>query len=122
MKIEISGVQKLYNRLKVEYNKFLSYSISVEQGRLLSELVANTPIDTGYARSRWSLTNSQGIVTYNLVGEWFFEKEFQVSNDAKYITALNRGHSKQAPPFFIESTILRRGYIIKSVSVSPKGV
>lgn len=52
-----------------------------------------TPVDTGYARSRWRSRR------YLLVpgGE--------ITNDADYIVRLNQGSSKQAPKFFIEQAL-----------------
>ncbi|QGH74606.1 hypothetical protein KNU84_gp098 [Bacteriophage DSS3_VP1] len=53
-----------------------------------------TPVDTGYARSRWK------VKRYLLVpgGE--------ITNDADYILRLNQGHSQQAPKFFIEQALI----------------
>lgn len=47
------------------------------------ELKDGTPVDTGYARSRWTKRSGTSKVT--------------VSNDASYIEPLDKGHSKQAP-------------------------
>jgi hypothetical protein len=58
-------------------------------------LRASTPEDTGFAKSRWAIT---GVFPY-----------FRVLNDAEYIEALNHGHSKQAPAFFVESIAMRFG-------------
>jgi hypothetical protein len=84
---------------------------------LLAALKANTPVDTGYARSRWTLSDAEPYnVKYKvgytgLVGEFVYT----ISNDAPYMVYLNRGWSKQAPPFFIESTILSYGFSVDSV-------
>jgi len=61
----------------------------------VESLKRTTPIDTGYARSRWThrMENGVGII----------------SNDAPYIGVLNEGHSKQAPKFFIEITLAAIG-------------
>ena len=47
-----------------------------------------TPIDTGFARSRWE-EFPQGAVTLG--------REFGTQNDASYIVKLEYGYSKQAP-------------------------
>lgn len=44
----------------------------------------STPIDTGYARSRWQITRSK------------IRKKYLISNDAPYIGRLEDGYSKQA--------------------------
>lgn len=64
-------------------------------GRLMADLVEATPIDTGFARSRWKMTPSK--------------KGFDITNDAPYIFVLNNGHSKQAPRLFVEGVALRYG-------------
>jgi hypothetical protein len=82
---------------------------------LMSALVANTPIDTGYARSRW-VFNSDGPyqLKYGVSKDnpLFGEFSYTISNDASYIQYLNLGSSKQAPAYFIEATILAYGYKI----------
>jgi hypothetical protein len=55
---------------------------------LVENLKEATPVDTGYARSRWRREGDKII------------------NDADYIEALNGGSSAQAPMYFIESTVL----------------
>jgi len=56
--------------------------------KLVKDLVAATPIDTGNARAGWRIDGNS------------------IVNDVEYIEELNRGHSKQAPSFFIEKTVL----------------
>jgi hypothetical protein len=80
----------------------------VKQSKTVAEVMAidmaiNTPVDTGYARSRWkSSVNGNSVV---------------VSNDAPYIEDLNSGSSKQAPQFFVERTALKYGRLTGPVSV-----
>jgi len=59
-----------------------------------------TPIDTGYARSRWKYSFEKDQ-NGNLVGI--------IDNDAPYIESLNAGSSKQAPAYFIEQTLIAIG-------------
>ena len=87
--------------------------------RLFKALVTNTPVDTGYARSRWTFNvNEEFNVRYEITGGPVF-KEFRytLSNDAPYMIYLNQGWSKQAPAYFIESTILSQGFDIKNTVV-----
>lgn len=50
-----------------------------------------TPVDTGYAQSRWRL----------VVGQ----EDFAVTNDAEYISYLENGHSSQAPHGMVAITM-----------------
>lgn len=71
-----------------------------------------TPVDTGNARARWVpniATPARGgdhdagvasVLGYKIGDGPVFE-----SNDADYITALNNGHSKQAPALFVETAV-----------------
>jgi hypothetical protein len=63
-------------------------------------LAQATPVDTGYAQSRWA-KDADGNIT----------------NDAVYIEELNAGHSKQAPAYFIEQTLLSQPGIIPSGTI-----
>jgi len=81
--------------------------------QLMSAMIEATPIDTGYARSRWTFkVNDDYVVRYNVTGKGLLFNEFKytISNDTSYIVYLNRGSSKQAPAFFIEQTILAQGF------------
>lgn len=59
--------------------------------RLVEKLRAATPVDTGYARSRWVVAE---------LGD-----QIDVLNDAPYIMRLNDGWSKQQAAGFIERCI-----------------
>jgi hypothetical protein len=67
------------------------------KNELLIALKDNTPVDTGEARSGWYKTKNA------------------LKNDVGHIEQLNSGSSIQAPPFFIEKTLLERE------GVSPNG-
>lgn len=45
-----------------------------------------TPVDTGYAKSRWKFTPTEVLGAPNII-----------TNDAPYIIYLENGHSSQAP-------------------------
>jgi hypothetical protein len=62
---------------------------------LKNDLVAQTPVDTGFARDSWSIEKQA--------------KDFNLSNTAEYIQYLNDGSSVQAPARFIETTALKYG-------------
>lgn len=62
-----------------------------------SELIDETPIDTGYARSRWIAQRPR----------FTLQNGQKINNDCGYMTILNDGHSKQAPALFIEGVLER---------------
>jgi hypothetical protein len=64
---------------------------------LVANLTAVTPVDTGYAASRWEKRPG------SKPGKWV------VVNDAPYIGRLNAGSSQQAPSHFIEREALEVG-------------
>jgi len=120
-KIKLVGRERLLNRIIDNISKTIDLSGHYEQEQLLRSLVENTPIDTGYARSRWAVgeytQNKTTVKVDATISGLIKDFKFTVVNDAPYILYLNRGHSKQAPPFFIEKTILSRGYKINSFMI-----
>lgn len=74
--------------IKLEAKEAAEKDIPRRKNQLVEALRNATPIDTGKARAGWQST-SKGI-----------------TNDVEYIDNLNEGTSKQAPPYFIERTLL----------------
>ena len=85
-----------------------------------AELVATTPVDTGWARSNWlpaigapptiGGTRAEASIepTADLGAVLAFklsDGQIFVSNHVPYIRHLNFGHSKQAPADFVEAAI-----------------
>lgn len=77
----------------------------------LMEAVANeaftriynrTPVDTGFAQSRWTMTVS--------------ERDFLITNDAPYISYLENGWSQQAPNGMVALTMNEIPQIIEEQS------
>jgi len=95
---------KALAKLKADHAKEVKKQMKGELKTLTSELAEATPIDTGYARSRWRLI----VDTDRLY-------PFKIVNDAPYIQKLNGGYSKQAPSYFIERTVLRRATPVGSI-------
>ena len=122
-----------------------SFSNGVKKGLaegIDRELIISTPVDIGTARSNWVISlgaeNTDFILAYApgshlgiaektnafaaiiqgrheiagaLPGQTIF-----LCNNAPYIGILNDGHSKQAPPLFIESAITRGITTLNNVS------
>lgn len=98
-----------------DLDAFLETAVKAVILEVNHELVATTPVDTGFARASWvpsvgtpsSATGASAaasgmaeLAAYKLSDGMAFE-----SNNAAYIEALNRGHSKQAPAQFVEMAI-----------------
>lgn len=95
IKIKLSNVEGELKRVKILHGEESRTKTRAETARLTSALAAATPVDTGYARSRWRLSPDG--------------KDYAVSNDAPYIGRLNHGTSRQAPAHFVEKTALKFG-------------
>jgi hypothetical protein len=80
---------KIKGNLLQEFAKLAKDKGDEAKKALVTELQAATPVDTGYAKSRWEINSDGDIV-----------------NDAEYIERLNAGSSQQAPAYFIEQTLL----------------
>ncbi len=117
--IEIK-LDSLSRRLDVGVSTLIR-PIAVGIGRALARA---TPVDTGFALGNWRpAINAPATVPVSILdpsGESTVAKietiakrfragdSFFIVNNAPYITALDRGHSPQAPPGFIADSV-RRG-------------
>lgn len=97
MKVNISfkNVAETFKKLQQQANIELKVQSSAVAKRLLDDLKASTPVDTGEARDAWAMQSTA--------------EGFDITNSAEHIGRLNEGSSKQAPAFFIESTALKYG-------------
>jgi len=82
-----------------EINNEIDRIVLSKKKAIVKALKEATPVDTGYAQSRWRLENNV------------------ISNDAEYIDNLNKGSSKQAPAYFIEKTLLAQEGIYPSGTI-----
>jgi len=81
-------------RTKIDVNSKILYATN--------QLRIVTPVDTGEARSGWTSTPAN-----TLLGE----SVGTISNDVEHIVALNNGHSRQAPRYFIEQVLMKIGLL-----------
>lgn len=95
IKVSLTNIQAAFSALSEDRTKLTKEQARVQVSRMVDNLREATPIDTGFARSRWSIHE---------VGDVFV-----VENDAPYIQYLNAGTSKQAPSNFIEMIALQYG-------------
>lgn len=95
MQIIIEGIEASFKEALYQIKKEADAALTVVATKIVQELRDETPVDTGRARDGWTQEESHdGVV---------------ISNDVPYIESLNNGHSKQAPSFFVEKTLLRHG-------------
>lgn len=125
MKLQVKGFNRIMPAIVRQIEKVTDVVADRSANNLLADLVITTPIDTGFARSKWKLTTSHkasaplGVTYYTSRSAPLFgySKEYVFTNNAPYIDVLNTGWSQQAPAFFIESTIQKHGYRITGTIV-----
>lgn len=94
--VKIEGNKQITKNLRRKLKKGLRDMSS----DLTQELRNETPVDTGYAKSRWRKRNTKdGAV---------------IQNDADYIEYLEDGHSKQAPNGMFKPALNKIKHKIKS--------
>jgi len=119
LKFELVGFKEVSRKLNQSIEKEKQKFFNPEMQRLKKLLVKATPIDTGYARSRWVYNKEDLLkISFSFKNRFFIsftDITYTFTNDAPYIQYLNQGSSKQAPAFFIEKTLLSQGYIPKKL-------
>jgi len=83
--------------LKAEFDAIIKAAEAKKRVEALQRVAKATPVDTGRARASWRV-QGDGVVT-----------------DCEYVGDLNRGHSQQAPAYFIERAVLQ------DVTLKPNG-
>lgn len=95
LEFDLRGMDDVKRQLQASVDRLTS----LVSDTLKDELVPRTPIDTGRARRGWQ------------------QRKSAVENRVPYITALEKGRSKQAPRGFvrqaIEATVTKTKRIIK---------
>jgi len=91
--MEVVDFDRELRRAALEVEEIASDDVNARMDFATNLLREVTPVDTGFARSRWR--NNKSV----------FRIGGQITNDAPYITYLNQGGSKQAPAFFIERVL-----------------
>ena len=101
--LEIVNFEREMRRIEEEVARLANKDIKelVEYGT--QQLRVVTPVDTGKARSGWDYSIEYST-TQKYTGATIF-------NEVEYIDRLNKGHSKQAPSYFIEQTLSTIGLI-----------
>jgi len=100
--MEIVNFNKEMKRVEQEVKRFANDDLKGRINFATETLKIVTPVDTGKARKGWKSEIKKDIDGY-IDGE--------IANNVEYIDVLNRGHSKQAPKYFIEQTLSKIGII-----------
>jgi HK97 gp10 family phage protein len=103
MKVSIKGIEATMRKLNVEFKAKRREQLKPVADSLVKALEDATPVDTGYASSRWKA---------EIIGD-----KAVITNDAPYIDELNRGSSQQAPAFFIEKTVLENKKVVPNGTI-----
>lgn len=114
LKLQVSPTLK--DKFEKAINNDIEKLIEDTVKETVFDLKQVTPIDTGYAASRWDYYKSQELrFSFSLQNKFLIklskESVLYIENDAEYITYLNAGSSRQAPAFFVEQTILKNGFV-----------
>lgn len=100
--LEVVNYQQELKRIEEEVRQLANMEIHERIDYATDQLRVVTPVDTGRARKGWRNKKQ------------FDNNRFAagtIINDVEYIEVLNRGHSKQAPRYFIEQVLSTIGLV-----------
>jgi len=100
--LELVNFKKEMERVRREVSKQSNLEIEDRIDYATKTLRIVTPVDTGKARSGWNSETTKdrdGFVNGTIY------------NKVEYVEYLNKGHSKQAPRYFIEQVLFTIGLI-----------
>ena len=101
--LEIINFEQEMQRIEDELLSLSNIEITALIKYGTEQLKVVTPVDTGKARKGW-----QSEIDLTRRGKFLSGTIF---NQVEYIDILNRGHSQQAPSYFIEQTLSKIGLI-----------
>jgi putative heme iron utilization protein len=100
--LDVVNFKEEMKRVKQEVANLGNIGIEERVDYATNTLRQVTPVDTGKARSGWyneKYKDSNGYLDASII------------NEVEYIDRLNKGHSKQAPRYFIEQVLVRIGIL-----------
>lgn len=100
--MKIVNFEKEMRRVEQEVQRLANKDIERRVDFAVNTLRVVTPIDTGEARAGWEDNTYRGT-------DGFLDGT--IKNDVGHIEFLNRGHSKQAPQYFIEQVLIKIGLL-----------
>lgn len=106
--IKVDGIEKVFSEIAMETQEVKENFVKV----LWSELMDNTPLDTGTARASWDIAKtysaikevSYGVQKYGSMPS-IPKGSIVIGSKLDYMTFLNEGWSAQAPALFIERSV-----------------
>lgn len=102
--LEVVNFEQEMRRIEKEVTKIANSQIEKRVDYATVQLGMVTPVDTGEARMGWK----------NRKEKSFRKRKFMsatIINNVEHISHLNKGHSKQAPKYFIEQVLMTIGLI-----------
>lgn len=100
--LEIVNFKQELERVRREVQAQANMQIKQRVNLATETLKVVTPVDTGRARKGWK------DKTYKAPDGYL---DGAIVNDVEYISVLNKGHSKQAPKYFIEQVLTTIGIL-----------
>jgi len=100
--MKVVNFEKEMRRVEKEVQRLANKDIKNRVDFAVNTLRVVTPIDKGEARAGWE------DKTYRAADGFL---DGTISNDVEHIEYLNRGHSKQAPQYFIEQVLIKIGLL-----------
>lgn len=101
--LKVVNFEREMKRVRQEAQRLANAEMEERADVAVSTLRRVTPVDTGEARKGWS--HEKG---FNWRTGYF---ESTIKNPVEHIVYLNRGHSKQAPKYFIEQVLITLGVL-----------
>jgi len=110
MGVKVTGIQA-----EIRFVEEVSESVVIGTAyEVAGKFQGRTPVDTGFARNSWIVTTSPddfGTLGNNsieariaLVNQIKLGQDIYINNGAEYISALEHGHSSQAPAGMVSVT------------------
>ncbi|MFG1289469.1 HK97 gp10 family phage protein [Xanthobacter versatilis] len=131
--MSLDDFAKRIDRIAVRVEGNVERAVKDCAGAVLRSVVENTPVDTGMARSNWTLELDrafEGLFPARVPGEKgstaeenatatieagtptieafdiAANREIHITNNAPHIQPLNDGHSRQAPAGFVQMAVM----------------
>lgn len=112
MTIRVTGINSTIQEIDQEFTQEQSDGIRAISLQAQADLVVQTPVDSGRARSSWTIDTApkgNGQPSASTIGANFdiTRDDLYINNNTPYIETLNDGHSRQSPSMFIQGVLLR---------------
>jgi hypothetical protein len=100
--LEIVNFREELKRVEREIKRQANMEIGQRVDFATKTLKLVTPVDTGKARKGWKNKTYRSPDGY---------LDGSIVNEVEYMSRLNKGHSKQAPKYFIEQVLTKIGIL-----------